>query len=82
MVELIRIDPITCVKHHDYKTFCFYKLIAKDQYLFGYIYIFIYLFIYFVTEFQNHGNEHDHGLLWIKMHLCMECTQMKKLNSL
>jgi hypothetical protein len=21
---------------------------------------------YFVTEFQNHGNEHNHGLLWIK----------------
>jgi hypothetical protein len=22
--------------------------------------------IFFVTKFQNHGNEHDHGLLWIK----------------
>jgi len=47
-----------------------------------YIYIYIIILIFFVTEFQNHGNEHDHGLLWIKMHLCMECTQMKKLNSL
>jgi hypothetical protein len=22
--------------------------------------------MFFVTEFQNHGNKHDHGLLWIK----------------
>jgi hypothetical protein len=21
---------------------------------------------FFVTKFQNHGSEHDHGLLWIK----------------
>jgi hypothetical protein len=23
-------------------------------------------FIFFITEFQNCGSEHDHGLLWIK----------------
>jgi hypothetical protein len=22
--------------------------------------------IFLVTKFQNHGSEHDHGLLWIK----------------
>jgi hypothetical protein len=33
----------------------------KNHYLFGDISNF-----YFVTEFQNHGNEHDHGILWIK----------------
>jgi hypothetical protein len=27
--------------------------------------IYIFYFI-FVAEFQNHGNEHDHGFLWIK----------------
>jgi hypothetical protein len=21
--------------------------------------------LFFVTKFQNHGNEHDHGLLWV-----------------
>jgi len=26
----------------------------------------VYFWVFFVNEFQNHGNEHDHGLLWIK----------------
>jgi hypothetical protein len=34
---------------------------TKDQYLFRHFFN-----IYFVIEFQNHGNEHDHGLLWVK----------------
>jgi hypothetical protein len=21
--------------------------------------------LFFVAKFQNHGNEHDHGLLWV-----------------
>jgi hypothetical protein len=25
--------------------------------------IFLDIYIYFITKFQNHGNEHDHGLL-------------------
>jgi hypothetical protein len=25
-----------------------------------------YVIIIFVTKFQNHGSEHNHGLLWIK----------------
>jgi hypothetical protein len=43
----------------------FCKLITKDHYLFGNIYIYIYIY-FLVTEFQNCGSEHDHGLLWIK----------------
>jgi hypothetical protein len=27
------------------------------------IFLDIYIYIYFITKFQNHGNEHDHGLL-------------------
>jgi hypothetical protein len=27
---------------------------------------YIYVVLFLVIEFQNHGNEHDHGLLWIK----------------
>jgi hypothetical protein len=34
---------------------------TKDHYSFGHISNF-----YFVTKFQNHGNEHNQGLLWIK----------------
>jgi hypothetical protein len=34
---------------------------TKDHSSFGHISNY-----YFVTEFQNHGNEHNHGLLWIK----------------
>ncbi len=28
--------------------------------------IIIFLDIYIVIEFQNRGNKHDHGLLWMK----------------
>jgi hypothetical protein len=34
---------------------------TKNHYLFGHIFNF-----YFITKFQNHRNEHDHGLLSIK----------------
>jgi len=57
--KLIRIDFITCIKYYDHKTFCFCKLIAKDHFLGGF-------FFFFITEFQDCGSEHDHGLLWIK----------------
>jgi len=60
-VKLIRIDPITCVKHYDHSTSCFRKVITKDHYFLGNISNFL-----FITEFQNHGRKHDHGLLWIK----------------
>ncbi len=26
----------------------------------------MFLSFFFIIEFQNHGSEHDHGLLWIK----------------
>jgi hypothetical protein len=32
----------------------------KDDIIFGPS-----LELLFVTKFQNHGNEHDHGLLWV-----------------
>jgi hypothetical protein len=34
---------------------------TKDHFPFGHISNF-----YFLIKFQNHGNENDHGLLWIK----------------
>jgi hypothetical protein len=34
---------------------------TKDHYSFGHISNF-----YFVIELQNYGNEHNHGILWIK----------------
>jgi hypothetical protein len=61
IIELIRIDLVTCARYYDHRTSCFHKLIAKYHYLFGYI-----LDFFFIIEFQNHGNEHDHGFLWIK----------------
>jgi hypothetical protein len=61
IVELIRIDFFTCARYYDHGTFFFHKLITKDHSLFGYIFG-----KKFIAEFQNHGSEHDHGLLWIK----------------
>ncbi len=60
ITKLIQIDPITCARYYNHRTSCFLKLIPKDHFLFGYISEFL------VTKFQNCGNEHDHGLLWIK----------------
>ncbi len=36
-------------------------LFNKEPSIFKQVYDF-----FFVTKFQNHGSEHDHGLLWIK----------------
>jgi len=53
---LIWVDTITCARYYNHKTFYFHKLIAKNHHS---------IYIYIVIEFQNCGNEHDHGLLWI-----------------
>ncbi len=54
-------DPITCARYYDYKTSHFCTLFNKDPSIFEQVCDF-----FFVVEFQNHGSEHDHGLLWIK----------------
>ncbi len=54
-------DPITCARYYDYKTSRFCTLFNKDPSIFEQVCDF-----FFVVEFQNHGSEHDHGLLWIK----------------
>jgi len=53
--------------YYDHRIFFFHKFIVKNHFISGYIYIYIYFsFEKFVIEFQNCGNKHDHGLLWIK----------------
>jgi hypothetical protein len=59
---LIWINLVTCAIYCNHKTFSSHKLIKKYYYPFGHI---ISNF-YFVSEFENHENEHDDGLLWIK----------------
>jgi len=39
----------------------FHNLLKKDSSIFGKVHD-----LNFVTNFQNRGSEHDHGLLWIK----------------
>jgi len=70
---LIWVDTVTHARYYDHKTSYFHKFIAKDHDLYIYIYIYIY-----VIEFQNHGNEHDQGLLRINNAPMDECIQMKK----
>jgi hypothetical protein len=78
VTKLRRIDLVTCARYYHHKTFCFCKLITKDHYLFGYISNF-----FSPLNSKIVGTNMTSGLLWIKkMHLCMECTQMKKLNDL
>ncbi len=40
---------------------CFCKLLSSTNTLFGQVKDF-----FFIIEFQSKGNEHNHGLLWIK----------------
>jgi hypothetical protein len=58
--KLIHVNPITCSKYYDHETSCFHTLFNKVPFL-GINVQFV-----FVIDFENHGNEHDHGLLWIK----------------
>jgi hypothetical protein len=37
IIKLIQIDPMTCVKYYNHRTFCFHKLVTNDHSLFGYI---------------------------------------------
>ncbi len=54
-------DFITCARYYDHKTSCFRTLFNKDPSIFW-----TSTWFFFVTNFQNCGSEHDHGLLWIK----------------
>jgi hypothetical protein len=61
IVKLIRINPITCARYYDHKTFSFHKLMTKNHYIFVH-----FKKKKFVIEFHNCVNEHAHGLLLIK----------------
>ncbi len=52
------VQDITTIKHLVLQTYH-----KRSLSFWKYIYIYIY---FLVTEFQNCGSEHDHGLLWIK----------------
>ncbi len=58
---MIRNNPITYARYYDHKTSCFNTLFNKYPSIFGQVYD-----LFSATKFQNHGNEHDHGLLWIE----------------
>ncbi len=60
IIEMIQIDLVRSTRYYNHRTFCFRKLITKFHILFQYFWF------SFIIEFQNCGNEHDHGLLWIK----------------
>ncbi len=57
---LIQSNIITCAHYYNHRIKCFSKLCMKHNTIFGPS-----LELFFVTKFQNHGNEHDHGLLWV-----------------
>ena len=58
---IVRKDTVTCTRDYRHRINAIKRLICQDETFFGKI-----LDYYFVTEFQNRGSEHDHGLLWIE----------------
>jgi len=54
---LVRKDPVTCTRCYRHKTDAMKQLICQDNTFFGQI-----LYYYFVTQFQNRGSAHEHGL--------------------
>jgi hypothetical protein len=58
---LIRKDPVTCNRYYRHRINALKHLICHDETLFGKV-----VDYYFVTEFQNRGSEHEHGLLWVE----------------
>ena len=59
--SLIRDDPVTCARYYRNRINALRQLISHDHKYYGEIEDYFY-----VTEFQNRGSEHDHGLIWIK----------------
>ena len=58
---LIRKYPVTCRQYYRHKINVVKRMICHDTTFFGKI-----SYYYFITEFQNRGTEHEHGLLWIE----------------
>jgi hypothetical protein len=58
---MIRNDPVTCARYYRNIINALRQLIFHNDNYYGKIKDYFY-----VTEFQNGGSEHDHGLLWIK----------------
>jgi hypothetical protein len=61
IAELIRLDPVNCALYYNHCTKVFRKLLQKESSIIGEVVDF-----FFVTEFQHHGSEHEHALIWIK----------------
>ena len=59
--SLIRRHPVICSRYYRHKITSLKSLILKNDNLFGKVEDF-----FFTTEFQQRGNEHEHGLLWIQ----------------
>jgi hypothetical protein len=58
----VRSNSVACACYYDHQMAAFTNLLKKDSSIFSKVDDF-----YFLTKFKNRGNEHDHGLLWIKM---------------
>ena len=59
--SLIRNDPMTCAHYYRHRMNALRQLISHDHKYYGEIEDY-----FFLTEFQNRGTEHEHGLQWIK----------------
>ena len=57
----LRNHPVICSRYYRHRMSAMRTLILKNSQLFGEVQDY-----FFITEFQSRGNEHDHGLLWIK----------------
>ena len=58
---LVRNDPVICARYYRHTIRALKQLLLLDETFFGKI-----IDLYFVTEFQNRGSAHEHGLLWIE----------------
>lgn len=58
---LVRKDLVTCAHYYRHRIHALKQLLCHDEIFFGKI-----SKLYFVTEFQNRGSAHEHGLLWIE----------------
>ena len=59
--SLIRKHPVICGRYYRHRIVVLKNLLLKNEHIFGKVQDF-----FFTTEFQQRGNEHEHGLLWIK----------------
>ena len=59
--SIIRKHPLTCNCYYRNKFNALLKFLKKKDHFFGHD-----IDCFFDTKFQNKGNEHDHGILWIE----------------